>query len=81
MKLNALALAYASAIFCGLWVFLAMAFSLLTGRASDLMARAAALHWASYSWSGAILMLAEHAIAGFVLGWIFAWLYNKFAKL
>ncbi len=80
MKLNALALGYASAIFCGVWVFLVMAYSLLTGKVSDFMTRAATLHWASYSWGGAILMLVEHAIAGFILGWIFAWLYDKFAK-
>ncbi len=80
MKLNELAFAYASGIFGGVWVFLMMAFSLLTGRVSDLMARAAALHWASYSWGGALLMLAEHAVAWFILGWLFAWLYNLFVK-
>ncbi len=80
MKLNALALAYASAIFGGVWTFLMMAFSLLTGKASDFMARMAALHLASYSWGGAIVMTIEGVVAGFILGWIFAWLYNKFAK-
>jgi len=80
MKLNSLALAYASAIFCGVWTFLVMAFSLLTGKASDFLTRAAELHLASYSWGGAVVMLVEHAIAGFILAWIFAWLYNKFAK-
>ena len=80
MKLNELAFAYASAIFGGVWIFLMMVYSLLTGRASDLMTRAASLHWASYSWGGAFLMAIEHIIAWFILGWVFAWLYNIFIK-
>ena len=80
MKWNELAYAYASAIFGGVFVFLMMAYSLLTGRVSDIMTRTASLHWAPYSWGGALLMLVEHAIAWFILGWVFAWLYNLFIK-
>jgi len=80
MKLDQKALAWALAIFAGAWAFLAMGYSLLTGRASDILTRAAALHFASYSWGGAILMLIEHFIGGLIIGWLFAWVYNKFAK-
>ena len=80
MKLNKLALAYTLAIFNGVIAFLMMAYSLLTGKASDFLTRAAALHWASYSWGGAILVLIEEAICGFIVGWLFAWVYNKFVK-
>jgi len=80
MKLNKLALAYATAIFDGGLVFLAMIYFLLSGKASVAMTRVAAIHFAPYSFLGAILMLVEHAIAGFILGWIFAWLYNSFIK-
>jgi hypothetical protein len=80
MKLNKLALAYAVAIFDGALVFITMVYSLLFGKASVAMARVAAIHFAPYSFLGAILMLVEHAIAGFILGWVFAWLYNKFVK-
>lgn len=80
MKLNKLAFAYAIAIFDGALVFLAMAYSLLFGKASVAMARVAAIHFAPYSFLGAILMLIEHAIAGFIIGWVFVWLYNSFIK-
>jgi len=80
MKLNKLALAYATAIFDGGLVFLAMVYFLLSGKASVAMARVAAVNFAPYSFWGAILMLIEHAVAGFILGWVFAWLYNKFVK-
>lgn len=80
MKLNKLSLAYTLAIFYGVGAFLMMAYSLLTGKASDFMARAAVLHWASYSWGGAILVLIEETICGFIVGWLFAWVYNKLAK-
>jgi len=80
MKLNKLAFAYAVAIFDGALVFLAMVYSLLFGKASAIMVRVAAIHFAPYSFIGTILMLIEHAVAGFILGWIFAWLYNSFVK-
>jgi hypothetical protein len=80
MKLNKSAFAYTVAIFDGALVFLAIAYSLLFGKASAVMARVAAIHFAPYSFLGAILMLVEHAVAGYILGWIFAWLYNSFVK-
>lgn len=80
MKLDKVALAWAFAIFDGLIVFLAMAFSLLTGRVSDAMTRVAALHGVSYSWVGALAMAVEHAVVGFALGWFFAWVYNSFVR-
>jgi len=80
MKLNKLAFGYATAIFSGALTFLVMAYSLLTGVAKDFISRCAAVHWVSYSWSGAVLMTVEYLIVGFVLGWLFAWLYNQFVK-
>lgn len=80
MKLHQLAFAYTVAIFDGLAVFLIMAYSLLLNKANVAIARVATLHWANYSWSGAILMLIEHLICGFILGWLFAWVYNRFVK-
>ena len=80
MQLDKIALAWAAAIFGGAGAFLIMAFSLLTGRVSFVMSRVAALHWASYSWTGALVMAIEHVIFGFILGWVFAWLYNLFIK-
>lgn len=80
MKLHKLAFAYTVAIFDGLGIFFIMAYSLIFHKADVALARFAALHWANYSLSGAILMLIEHVILGFVLGWLFAWLYNKFVK-
>jgi len=80
MKFDKIALAWAFAIFDALIVFLVMAFSLLTGRASDILTRAAALHWVSYSWTGALVMAIEHAVIGFILGWFFAWVYNLFVR-
>ncbi len=80
MKLHILAFAYACAIFNGVLVFLFLACSLLTGVAHDLAARYVALHLVTYSWLGAILMLVEYALIGFILGWLFAFVYNKFVK-
>ena len=80
MKLQQMALAYTLAIFYGVGTFLVMGYSLTTGEASDFVARAAALHFAPYSWGGAIILLIEHAIAGFIIGWLFVWVYNKFIK-
>ncbi|OGZ41557.1 MAG: hypothetical protein A3B04_01220 [Candidatus Portnoybacteria bacterium RIFCSPLOWO2_02_FULL_39_11] len=80
MQLDKMAMGWAVAIFDGAGVFLAMSFSLLTGRVSYVMSRAAALHWSSYSWVGALVMAIEHIAVGFILGWLFAWLYNLFVK-
>ncbi len=80
MKLNQKAFAWALAIFSSIGVFLIMSFSLLSGRASNIVARAAALHFASYSWNGAILLAVEYFILGVIIGWLFAWVYNKFVK-
>ena len=80
MKLDKLALALATAIFDGVGVFLVMAYSLLTGKASAVLTRFAAFHFAPYSWLGAILLLVEYAVVSFILAWIFAWLYNIFVK-
>ena len=80
MKLDKIAMGWAFAIFDGAGVFLMMAFSLLTGRVSFIMSRAAALHGASYSWAGALVMAIEYVVAGFILGWLFAWLYNLFIR-
>jgi len=27
-----------------------------------------------------VLIVVEHLVAGYVLGWVFAWLYNKLSR-
>ena len=80
MQLDKIAMGWAFAILDGLGIFFAMAFSLLTNRVSFIMSRAAALHWATYSWTGALVMAIEHVVVGFILGWFFAWVYNSFVR-
>lgn len=79
MRLNPKALGYALAVFAAGFWFLAMSFSLLTGAGRQTMDLLGGMHpWYSYSWGGMITLVIEHLIAGFIFGYIFAWLYNKF---
>lgn len=81
MQLNPKVLGLTAAILAGAWWFLAMSFSLLTGIGQITMTTIGSFHlFFSYSWTGMITIVIEHLIAGFVVGWIFAWLYNKLLK-
>ena len=78
MQLNSNALGLASAIICGAFWLLAIGFSLLTGIGEMTVTTWGSWHpFFSYSWAGMIIVVIENVIAGFVGGWIFAWLYNK----
>lgn len=79
MKLSQKALGYAVGVFAGAFWFLAMSFSLLSGVGKRTIETLGGLHpLYSYSWVGMITLVVEHLIGGFIVGWIFAWLYNKF---
>lgn len=78
MNLNSKALGLTVAILSGAYWFLAMSFSLLTGIGEITVTAIGSFHpFFNYSWVGMIIMTIEHLIAGFIVGWIFAWLYNK----
>lgn len=81
MKLNPKAFGFASAIFSGgLW-FLAMAISLLTGLGQTTLITLGGYHpFFSYNFAGLLIITVEHLICCFILGWIFAWLYNQLVK-
>jgi len=78
MQLNPKALGLTVAILSGAFWFLAMIFSLLTGIGEVTLTTIGAFHpFFSYSWAGMIIIVIEHLIAGFIVGWIFAKVYNK----
>lgn len=81
MQLNSKAFGFAAAIFAGACWFLSMIFSLLTGVGEMTLTTLGSYHpFFSYSFGGMIIIVIEHLIGGYILGWIFAWLYNKFLK-
>lgn len=81
MQLNSKALGYAVAVFTGsLWLIL-MGISLLTGIGELTITTLGSFHpFFSYSWIGLVVIVVEHLVGGFILGWVFAWLYNEFSK-
>ena len=80
MKLNPQALGYALALVVGGFWLIAMGFSLLTGIGHTTITTLGSMHpFFSYSWGGLIVIVAEHLVAGFIVGWILAWFYNKFS--
>jgi len=81
MQLSPRALAWATAIFAAACWFIAMVFSFLTGVGQMTLTTIGAYHpFFSYSFGGMIIIVIENLIAGYILGWIFAWLYDKFVK-
>lgn len=81
MQLNPKAFGLAVAIISAAGWFLLMSFSLLTRIGDITMTTLGAFHpFFTYSWGGMIVLVIEHLIGGFILGWIFAWLYNRLAK-
>ena len=80
-QLSPKALGLASAILCGAFWFLAMVFSLLTRIGEITLTTIGSFHpFFNYSWGGMVIIVIEHLIGGFIVCWIFAWLYNKFLK-
>ncbi len=81
MRINEKALAKTVAILAAAFWFLALGFSLLTGVGRLTLTTLGAFHpWFSYSWGGWFIIVIEHLIGGYILGYIFAWVYNRFAK-
>lgn len=81
MKLNSKAFGFTVAIFAAACWLILMSVSLLTGDAKTAVVAVGTLHpLFSFSWTGLIILVVEHFIGGFIIGWIFAWLYNRFAK-
>lgn len=81
MQLNIKAFAWTVSVFAGACWFLMMVFSLLTGVGERTVATLGSYHpFFSYSWWGMVIIVVEHLIGGFIVGWIFAWLYNKMLK-
>lgn len=81
MQLNPKALGLTMGFLAGAVWLVAMLFSLLTGFGEQTLTTWGSWHpFFSYSWTGMIIMVIEHLVAGFVAGWIFAAVYNKFNK-
>ena len=80
-ELNKKALGLAAGTLAGAGWFLAMTFSLLAGVGEITMTTVGSFHpFFTYSWAGMVIIVVEHLIGGFLVGWTFAWLYNRFAK-
>lgn len=81
MQLNPKGLAAALGIFGGAAWAIAMIFSFLTGVGVRTLITIGSYHpFFSYSWGGMLIMAIEHLIAGYVVGWIIAKLYNKYSR-
>lgn len=80
MQLNAKALGLTAGILAGLCWFAGMTLSLLTGIGERTVTTIGSYHlFFSYSWLGMAIMVVEHLIGGFIAGWIFATVHNKFS--
>lgn len=81
MQLNPKAFGYAIALLAAVFWFLAMSFLLLTGVGETTLTTIGAFHpFFSYSWSGMVIVVIEHLIGGFIVGWLFARVYNRFPR-
>ncbi|KKW48212.1 MAG: hypothetical protein UY99_C0010G0045 [Parcubacteria group bacterium GW2011_GWA1_59_11] len=79
--LNPKALGSTLAILAGAFWLVAMSVSLLTGLWQDTVATVSGFHpYVTYTWTGMVLIVVEHLVAGYILGWVFAWLYNKLSR-
>ena len=77
-QLDSKALGCTVSIFAGACWLLAMGFSLLTGIGEITVTTIGSFHpFFSYTWGGLAIIVIEHLIGGFIVGWVFAWLYNK----
>lgn len=80
MNLNPKALGMTVSVLTGAFWFIAMSFSLLTGLGKRTLDLLGGMHpFYHYTWGGMLTLVIEHLIFGFIVGWIFARLYNKFS--
>ncbi len=78
MKLNGKALGLTIALLASIFWLVAMIVSLVTGFGKETLTTWGSWHpFFTFSWAGMIVIVIEHFIGGFILGGIFAWLYNK----
>ncbi len=81
MQLNSNALGLAAGILGGAFWLVAMVFSLLTGIGEVTLTTVGSFHpFFSYTLGGMIIIIIEHLIGGYVCGWLFAKIYNKFTQ-
>ena len=81
MSLNTKATGMALGSIAGLVWLVMMGFSLLSGIGVRTVTTLGSYHpYFSYSWIGLVVMVVEHLSGGFILGWVFANLYNYFLK-
>lgn len=78
-KLNGKALGYSLAILSGLWMLILGILGLL-GYAAESIAWMQTHHlFFNVSFTGILTGIIEASVYGFVIGWLLAYLYNKFA--
>ena len=81
MQLNPKALGLTAGVLGGAFWLVAMMLSLLTGFGEQTLTTLGSWHpFFSYSMGGMVVIVIEHFVAGFIAGWIFAAVYNKFNK-
>lgn len=81
MHLNKKALGLAAGVLAGAIWFLVIAVALLFGWMKDVVMLLGPLHPGfALTWGGAVWMAVLHLIGGYIVGYVFAWLYNKSAK-
>ncbi len=79
MQLNSNALGLTAGILGGAFWLAAMTISLLTGIGDDTLITWGSLYpFFTYSWVGMIIIVIEYLVSGYIVGWLFAKLYNKF---
>lgn len=77
-QLSADALGKTAGLLSGAFWLVAMVLSLITSIGEMTLTTLGSYHpFFSYTWLGMIIIVIEHLIAGYVVGWIFAKLYNK----
>jgi hypothetical protein len=82
MKLNVKAFALTCGILWGLAVLLITWWLLIIGAPGKQISNIASFYFGySYSWFGGVIGLLWGFVDGLICGAIFAWLYNKLAKV
>ena len=79
MRLHPTALGLALGILWGVSLFLATAWTVLSGGGEHLELLGKFYLGYGVSWAGAIIGFVWGFIDGFIGGWLLAWLYNRFA--
>lgn len=81
MQLNSKALGLTIGTLAGGWWLVVMTLSLTTGVLDQTLQVVGGLHPGfSYTWNGALWMAVMHLAGGFVGGWLFAEVYNRYSK-